>query len=186
MTTKRDAVLEATLELISEHGFHGTAMSMIADRAGVGAGTIYRYFDSKEDLVTQLYLEVKREMGKAILADYSEELSLRERFRTLWLNMLHYYMEHACELAFLEQFDNSPYMVPEVREAFSEYYEPLMRYFQYAFREGVFKKMPLAMLSTFTLEVAVSLAKHHAAGELTLDDETKELAMNATWDALSR
>ena len=65
MTTKRTAILEATLELISEQGFHGTAMSMIADKAGVGAGTIYRYFDSKEDLITQLYLEIKREKGKA-------------------------------------------------------------------------------------------------------------------------
>ena len=186
MTTKRAAILKATLELIAEHGFHGTAMSMVADKAGVGAGTIYRYFGSKEDLITQLYLEIKREMGKAILVGYSEELSLRERFRTLWLNMLDYYTDHPRELAFLEQFDNSPYMVPEVKEAFSEYYEPLIRFFQYAFQEGVFKKMPVAMLSTFTLEVAISLAKHHAAGELTLDDETKELAMSATWDALKR
>ena len=186
MTTKRSAVLRATLRLVSERGFHGAAMSMIAEEAEVGAGTIYRYFASKEDLITQLYLEIKREKGKAFLAGYSEELSLRERFRTLWLNMLHYYMYHPQETAFLEQFDNSPYMKPEVKEAFAEYYEPLMRFFQYAFQEGVFKEMPLAMLSTFTLEVAVSLAKHHASGELTLDDETKELAMSATWDALKR
>ncbi len=186
MTTKRTAILEATLELIAEHGFHGTAMSTVADKANVGAGTIYRYFDSKEDLVTQLYLEIKREKGNAFLAGYSEEMSLRERFRTLWLNMLGYYMHHPQELAFMGQFDNSPYMAPEVKEAFSEYYEPLARFFQYAFQEGVFKEMPLAMLSTFTLEVAASLAKHHASGELTLDVETKELAMSATWDALTR
>jgi AcrR family transcriptional regulator len=186
MTTKRSAILEATLELVAEHGFHGTAMSMVADRADVGAGTIYRYFESKEDLITQLYLEIKREKGRALLEGYSEHLSLRERFRSLWLSMLHYYTDHPRELAFLEQFDNSPYMAPEVKEAFSEYYEPLMRFFQYAFQEGAVKKMPLAMLSTFTLEVAVSLAKHHASGELALDDETKELAMSATWDALKR
>jgi AcrR family transcriptional regulator len=186
MTTKRAAILEATLELISEHGFHGTAMSMIADKAGVGAGTIYRYFDSKEDLITQLYLEIKRGMGRAFLAGYSEDLSLRERFRTLWLNMLHYFIDHPQETAFLEQFDNSPFRHAEVEEAFAEYYEPLARFFRYAFQEGVFKEMPLAMLSTFTLEVAISLAKHHAAGDLALDDETKELAMNATWDALKR
>jgi AcrR family transcriptional regulator len=186
MTTKRTAILDATLQLISEHGFHGTAMSMIADRAGVGAGTIYRYFDSKEDLITQLYLEIKRQKGKAFLAGYSEDLSLRERFRTLWLNVLHYYIGHPQETAFIEQFENSPFMNAEVEEAYAEYYEPLMRFFQYAFQEGVFKEMPLAMLSTFTLEVAVSLAKHHASGELTLDDEMKELAMSATWDALKR
>ena len=186
MTTKRTAILEATLELISEHGFHGTAMSMIADKADVGAGTIYRCFDSKEDLITQLYLEIKREMGRAVLEGYSEDLSLRERFRTLWLNMLKYYMDHPQELIFMEQFHNSPYMKPELKEAYAEYYEPLSRFFDYAFREGVFKEMPLAMLSTFTLEVAVSLAKHHAHGDLALDDETKELAMSATWDALKR
>jgi hypothetical protein len=77
-------------------------------------------------------------------------------------------------------------MNAEVEEAYAEYYEPLMRFFQYAFQEGVFKEMPPAMLSTFTLEVAVSLAKHHASGDLMLDDEMKGLAMSATWDALKR
>ena len=186
MTTKRAAILKATLALISEHGFHGTAMSVIADRAGVGAGTIYRYFDGKEDLVTQLYLEIKREMGVAFLDGYSEALSLRERFRTLWLNMLAYYVDHPQETAFLEQFDNSPYVNTRVKEACVEYYEPLIRFFRYAFQEGVFKEMPLEMLGIFTAGVAVSLAKLHASGELTLDDATKELAMGACWDALRR
>jgi AcrR family transcriptional regulator len=184
MTTKREAILDATLALICKRGFHGTAMSMIAERADVGAGTIYRYFDSKQDLITQLYLEIKRQKGNAFLEGYSESVSLRERFRTLWLNMLHYYLEHPQELAFMEQFDNSPYMNAEVQAAFSEQYEPLMRFFQYAYAEGMFKEMPLAMLSAFTAELAISLAKHHASGELLLDDEAKELAMSATWDAL--
>jgi AcrR family transcriptional regulator len=186
MLAKRAAILEATLELISEHGFHGTAVSMIADRAGVGTGTIYRYFDGKEDLITLLYLEIKRQKGQAFLEGYSEDLSLRDRFRILWLNMLHYYIDHPQELAFMEQFDNSPYLTAEVQAAFAEKYEPLMRFFRSAFEEGVFKEMPLAMLSAFTAEVTVSLAKHHASGRLTLDDETKELAISATWDALNR
>jgi TetR/AcrR family transcriptional repressor of multidrug resistance operon len=131
-------------------------------------------------LITQLYLEIKREMGKAILEGYSEDLSLQERFQTLWLNMLHRYMDHRQELAFMEPFDNSPYMNAEVQVAFAEQYEPLMRFFRVGFQEGVFKEMPLAMLSAFTAEVAVSLARHHAIRDLTLDDEAKELAMSAT------
>ena len=186
MTTKRAAILEATLQLIAERGFHGTAMSMIAEKAGVGAGTIYRYFDGKQDLISQLYLETKREMGRAFLADYSEELPLQERFKMLWLNMLHYCMAHPHELAFLQQFDNSPFLDAEVQAACAEVYEPLARFFQTAFEEGVFKEMPLAMLSALTVDVGISLAKRHASGELRLDDELKELAMNACWDALKR
>ena len=36
---KRDEVVRAALELIAELGFHGAPMAMIAERAGVGAGT---------------------------------------------------------------------------------------------------------------------------------------------------
>ena len=40
------------------------------------------------------------------------------------------------------------------------------------------------MVGTYTVDVAISLAKRHASGQLTLDDEAKELAMSASWDAL--
>jgi TetR/AcrR family transcriptional repressor of multidrug resistance operon len=89
-------------------------------------------------------------------------------------------------MAFMEQFDNSPYMNAEVKEALTECYEPLMRFFRYVFQQGVFKGMTLGMLSAFTADVVVSLAQQHASGELTLDDEAKELAMSACWDALMR
>ena len=48
---KREAILAAALEAFVEKGFHGTAVPEIAARAGVGAGTIYRYFESKEAVV---------------------------------------------------------------------------------------------------------------------------------------
>ncbi len=40
MSDKRDAILKATLNLVSENGFHGTPMSKIAKEAGVSAGII--------------------------------------------------------------------------------------------------------------------------------------------------
>ena len=39
---KREAILKAAMELFGELGYDGTTMPMIADRAKVGAGTIYR------------------------------------------------------------------------------------------------------------------------------------------------
>ena len=57
---KRAAILAATLRLISKNGFHGTAMSKVAKEAGVSAGIIYHYFDSKDELMDELYKEIKR------------------------------------------------------------------------------------------------------------------------------
>ena len=47
---KRQAILEQAIRTFAELGFRGTDVQVIADRAGVGKGTVYRYFHSKEDL----------------------------------------------------------------------------------------------------------------------------------------
>jgi AcrR family transcriptional regulator len=44
---KRDAILDAALELFAEFGFYGTAVPQVAEKAKVGAGTIDRYFENK-------------------------------------------------------------------------------------------------------------------------------------------
>jgi AcrR family transcriptional regulator len=46
----REAILDATLELLADRGFHATTMDAIAERAGVGKNTIYRRWPTKDDL----------------------------------------------------------------------------------------------------------------------------------------
>jgi AcrR family transcriptional regulator len=53
----RDAILEAAVDLFVEHGYHGTSMRQIADRAGIALGGIYNHFPSKEALFTTIIRE---------------------------------------------------------------------------------------------------------------------------------
>jgi len=57
---KRTAILSASLTLFTERGFHGTPTSMIAREAGIATGTLFHYFKTKEELITALYLSVKK------------------------------------------------------------------------------------------------------------------------------
>ncbi|MGH8682005.1 MAG: TetR/AcrR family transcriptional regulator, partial [Burkholderiales bacterium] len=43
-------ILDAALDLFVEKGFAATRLEDVAQRAGVSKGTVYLYFDSKEDL----------------------------------------------------------------------------------------------------------------------------------------
>jgi len=52
----REAILDATLELLAERGFHATTMDSIAERAGVGKNTIYRRWPAKGDLIIDAFL----------------------------------------------------------------------------------------------------------------------------------
>ena len=49
-TGKQRAILEAALQVFAEKGVAGTKIAEVAQRAGVGKGTIYEYYRSKEDL----------------------------------------------------------------------------------------------------------------------------------------
>jgi AcrR family transcriptional regulator len=51
---RREEILAASLELFSRHGLHGVTTRMIADAAGVSEALLYRHFDSKERLYTEL------------------------------------------------------------------------------------------------------------------------------------
>src|SRR5690349_14619395 len=106
---KRDEIVRAALELIAEHGFHGAPMALVAEQAGVGAGTIYRYFENKDVLIKELYREIEAKMYPLILDGYAGEAPFRARFLHLGTALLRYFIEHPLHFRYLEQFHNSPY-----------------------------------------------------------------------------
>ena len=65
------AILQAALELFARNGYHKTSISQIAKEAGVSKGLIYNYFDSKEDLLTQLVMGAMS-TGEEIMQTYDQ------------------------------------------------------------------------------------------------------------------
>jgi AcrR family transcriptional regulator len=63
---KRQAILEQAIRTFAELGYRGADVQVIADRAGVGKGTVYRYFRSKEDLFWATAYEVMVRLDRHI------------------------------------------------------------------------------------------------------------------------
>ena len=80
---KRAAILETTLDLLSERGFHDTPMSMIARQSGVSTGIIYHYFDGKDELMDELYKEIKRNFGLALAENFDPKQPLGVQIRQM-------------------------------------------------------------------------------------------------------
>jgi AcrR family transcriptional regulator len=112
---KREAILDAALELFVERGFYGTAVPEIADKAGVGAGTIYRYFESKEALVNAIYRQEKLHFAQVVLDGFPATATTREQFRMLWMRMAKFATEHTDAFIFLELHHHARYLDAESR-----------------------------------------------------------------------
>ncbi len=79
---RRKEIAFAALDLLAEQDFHSTTISQIAQAAGVGKGTIYEYFESKEDLIRFAIVswveEIEEKAGKILDATTPSEQRLRK------------------------------------------------------------------------------------------------------------
>lgn len=69
---RREQVLDAAGQLFAEASYPDTDMQALADRLGVGKGTIYRYFPSKQDLFLATVDRVIRRLHQRTSAAVAE------------------------------------------------------------------------------------------------------------------
>lgn len=181
---KRAAVLQAMMELVTENGFHGTAMSMVAKRAGVAAGTIYHYFQSKEEIINQLYTELKQRMGSALMEEGCMKGTIKDRFFAFYFNLYHYFTTHPEEFRFLEQYANSPFISQTAREENQQFNQPVVDFLQQGMEMGVLRPLDLRMLIALVYGHVVSLAKLHLSAEMEISQQQLEQAAQSCWDGV--
>ncbi len=62
----RQEILDAALVLFSEYGFHNVTMQQVADRAEFSIGTLYNFFENKEDLYATLMDDLSKRFFEAL------------------------------------------------------------------------------------------------------------------------
>ena len=70
--TKKEQVIKAAVKLFSEQGYHDTAVSEIADEAEVAKGTVYWYFDSKEQLFWGIIVSGIEALNQKVVAEVAK------------------------------------------------------------------------------------------------------------------
>jgi len=80
---KRPRLVRAATEIFAERGYASTRVADIAERAGVGKGTVYEYFSSKEELLFAVFESINEEISARVKQALSEDGSPRERLLAL-------------------------------------------------------------------------------------------------------
>ncbi|MGN1385602.1 MAG: TetR/AcrR family transcriptional regulator [Bacillus sp. (in: firmicutes)] len=120
--SKRDDIMEAALILFAERGYDGTTVPMIAEKAKVGAGTIYRYFENKESLVNALFQDhVTKfsEMLRNCIDENSDDI--RHQFHLLFQQMVQFAKRNEFSLQFIDSHACNHYLDEKSNQIFDEF-----------------------------------------------------------------
>jgi AcrR family transcriptional regulator len=79
--------MSAAIRVIAARGL-GAPTATIAKEAGVSNGSLFTYFETKADLLNQLYVGLKTEMGAAALAGLPIDGDIREQMLHVWTHWL--------------------------------------------------------------------------------------------------
>ena len=184
--SKRKRILDASLDLIAEKGIHNTPMTLIAKRAGVATGTIYHHFANKEELVNQLYLEVKTDYIRGVFTDPSREMPYRDRMSLLWKKTVDHFISKPSFLSFDEQLFTSPLISAETRREGEERLSPITDFLREGIENESLREMDISLMLYVTFGTIKSAARLHISGVLLMTEEQREVAFQSCWDGVRR
>ena len=132
---KRQLILETATKLFVERGFHATPTSAITKEAGMSAGILFHYFKTKDDLIVELYVDLKMEFTSSVLKDVDTLKAGISKLRLIWLNSWQWGLENPIKFDFLRQADNSIYSEkiknhPDIVEKYGWFYNYIETYKQ--------------------------------------------------------
>ncbi len=103
----KERIFEAALEVFSQKGFHTATTDEIAERAGVGKGTLYRYFETKEKLFAELVRlrldELEKKAG-SIINGHDDVLTMISKYIRIYFEFFDR-NQHLYRLVVQEQLD---------------------------------------------------------------------------------
>jgi AcrR family transcriptional regulator len=180
---KRNAILEAAAEVVATLGVSAPT-AKIAKAAAVADGTLFTYFPNKDELLNQLYLDLKTELRDAMMAGYPAGTSQIERNRDVWDRFIAWGSAHPLKRSAMRQLAVSDRITEEtktrVRDAFDAF-DGMMR--ECASR-GAVRRQPATFASAIM----------SAIGDTTMDFIVREPAQakhytragfDAFWNAIA-
>jgi AcrR family transcriptional regulator len=182
---KRTALLKATLSLVNNGGIQGASMAKVAKIANVSPATIYLFFESKQDLVNQLYLDVKSSLAQAAFKDCDSAKSVKTNFEKIWFNMAEFKMAQKEEASFLSQCSNTPMIDESTRQEGLLQLTPLFDLWAQGIKEGVIKDISPYLLYAFTIYPMAFLMNIECRGLCPLDEKLLDKAFEVAWNSIS-
>lgn len=181
---KHERILAAAGRLVVRNGLQ-CSMAAIAEEAGVATGSLYNYFDSKDDLVRGLYDRVATEMTEALVRPVDPEQDPAMRLKNYFVRYVDFIWEDSDRAKLFNYLDNTPLISGSDA---ARIFGPLVAHgrdlVEAAQAAGVVRAGPPGLMMSFVRGAVRNVLKHrrHEAGEFT-DDARRHVAQMC-WDAI--
>ncbi len=138
---KYQAIIDAAVRVIAKHGYHNAQVSRIAKEAKVADGTIYLYFENKDDILISLFNEKMGQFIDTCQSRIQEARTIDEKVYVL----VHAHLSQLAqnpEMAVVTQIElrqSNPEVSQGIGEVLKRYFRLIEEVIQEGMQQGVFR-----------------------------------------------
>lgn len=161
---RRDTMLKAARHVVALRGLAGASMQAIADEARVAKGTLYLYFEDRDDLIEQATSRVFDELLALVRAELPPGRPLREALRGLVRTSLEFFETHREFLRVYVEMrgpEGAACQRRRRRPQYGRYLEQLQAFLADSARRGELKPFDPARLALFLAEGMSAILRQH-------------------------
>ena len=183
-------IMSAAMKVVRQYGLEGMRIQNVSDLAGISPGALYRYFESKDQLIIECFTYVDRQAAAIF-----DQLSFNPltmlvdpigAVKKLWLPYFRFWVAHPDETVFYHRFRDSALFPEYDRTRDISYFGSfvcMVQAFQQVF-PGI-RQINQDLLWLHVLTTTVLYAKYVAEGVLRADQETEETVFQLLATGLS-
>lgn len=178
--------MEATLELVSKHGFEGTSTTLIAKDANVGMGTLYRYFETKEDLFKEMFIQQREKLLGIILTGIAGgETTIYGQFAAIIRALTNHYTVHRVEFEFLQRYSDSSYMKESYLDESAIILAPIAHILSSGGEGFRFRSLPTHVIFAMVYGPMISIIQLVHQEKVTVTDEMLDDIIRSLWSSIT-
>ncbi|WP_448950295.1 TetR/AcrR family transcriptional regulator [Labrys neptuniae] len=179
---KRQAILASAVRLVASMGV-GAPTAKIAYGAEIAEGTLFKYFANKDELLNQLYVTIKAELGATILEGFAPHAGIRERGWHIWSRWIDWGADYPLKRQAMRQLRVSERITQASKEAGHTAFHDVSAAFQQAHAEGPLRDQPLAFMNA-SFEALVETTLEFIARDPQRRDDYKQAGFQIFWNGV--
>lgn len=179
--------MQAALDLFTTVGYHGTTTALVAERAGVAEGTIYRHFAGKDQLFAEVHREAERWGAELVkgTADPDRPLAAPERLQRIGRRLMEAADREPALLRMALGGRSDPPHDYKGKETAREFREAVQQVIASGKSDGIVRAGPAELWGDVWLAIVGFAAERVASREWPADHPSVAMVLDSAWDAVA-
>lgn len=145
--------MSAAIRVIASHGL-SAATATIAKEADVSNGSLFTYFETKAELLNQLYIELKTEMAVVAVEGFPSDSDVRSQLLHVWRHWLQWAVSSPEKRRTLAHLSVSDEITPQSRLATHQAMLRIAALLEQSRKNGPLRDEPLGFVSALMSAMA--------------------------------